>query len=192
MLLTMLREVYAARRLEPPEPVAPTLVAHGPGAARRLPRRPRPVAAGRAAARSPARRIAAGDRPPAACAPGRCARRATGAISGSPPARRVLDHRRRPAAGRAAGRGRLRLDARVRTVRRARSRIVVNCGGARDGVAQLPAGARRGLRTTAAHSTLILGRQQFDRDPRRRHARPRRHRGRAAPAGDARTAAGSR
>lgn len=36
-------------------------------------------------------------------------------------------------------------------------RIVVNCGGARSGLAQLPAELREGLRTTAAHSTLVLG-----------------------------------
>ena len=36
-------------------------------------------------------------------------------------------------------------------------RIVVNCGGARAGLAQLPAALVEGLRTTAAHSTLTLG-----------------------------------
>jgi len=36
-------------------------------------------------------------------------------------------------------------------------RIVVNCGGARAGVAPLPASLTEGLRTTAAHSTLVLG-----------------------------------
>jgi uncharacterized heparinase superfamily protein len=36
-------------------------------------------------------------------------------------------------------------------------RIIVNCGGARSGVAQLPAELTEGLRTTAAHSTLVLG-----------------------------------
>jgi len=36
-------------------------------------------------------------------------------------------------------------------------RIVVNCGGARTGIAQLPADLSEGLRTTAAHSTLVLG-----------------------------------
>ena len=36
-------------------------------------------------------------------------------------------------------------------------RIVVNCGGAREGVAPLPASLPEGLRTTAAHSTLVLG-----------------------------------
>jgi uncharacterized heparinase superfamily protein len=35
-------------------------------------------------------------------------------------------------------------------------RIVVNCGGARAGLAQLPASLAEGLRTTAAHSTLTL------------------------------------
>lgn len=38
-----------------------------------------------------------------------------------------------------------------------RSRIVVNCGGARAGSAQLPAALAEGLRTTAAHSTLTVG-----------------------------------
>ena len=37
------------------------------------------------------------------------------------------------------------------------SRIVVNCGGARSAVAQVPATLAEGLRTTAAHSTLVLG-----------------------------------
>ncbi|PCD04476.1 heparinase [Sphingomonas spermidinifaciens] len=37
------------------------------------------------------------------------------------------------------------------------SRIVVNCGGARSAVAQVPAALAEGLRTTAAHSTLVLG-----------------------------------
>lgn len=36
-------------------------------------------------------------------------------------------------------------------------RIVVNCGGARAHVAQLPAELAEGLRTTAAHSTLVVG-----------------------------------
>jgi len=36
-------------------------------------------------------------------------------------------------------------------------RLVVNCGGARAGLAQLPAQLAEGLRTTAAHSTLIVG-----------------------------------
>ena len=35
-------------------------------------------------------------------------------------------------------------------------RLVVNCGGARAGVAQLPPALAEGLRTTAAHSTLTL------------------------------------
>jgi uncharacterized heparinase superfamily protein len=35
-------------------------------------------------------------------------------------------------------------------------RIVVNCGGARAGVAQLPASLAEGLRSTAAHSTLTV------------------------------------
>lgn len=37
------------------------------------------------------------------------------------------------------------------------NRIVVNCGGARAGVVQLPPALAEGLRTTAAHSTLIVG-----------------------------------
>ncbi|WP_315762196.1 heparinase II/III family protein [Sphingomonas sp. Y38-1Y] len=37
------------------------------------------------------------------------------------------------------------------------SRIVVNCGGARSAVVQVPAALTEGLRTTAAHSTLVLG-----------------------------------
>ena len=37
------------------------------------------------------------------------------------------------------------------------SRIVVNCGGARAGIAQLPGALVEGLRTTAAHSTLVVG-----------------------------------
>lgn len=36
-------------------------------------------------------------------------------------------------------------------------RIVVNCGGARAGLRQLPAALTEALRTTAAHSTLVLG-----------------------------------
>lgn len=36
-------------------------------------------------------------------------------------------------------------------------RLVVNCGGARTAVVQLPAALADGLRTTAAHSTLIVG-----------------------------------
>jgi uncharacterized heparinase superfamily protein len=36
------------------------------------------------------------------------------------------------------------------------ARIVVNCGGARAGVAQLPAALAEGLRSTAAHSTLTI------------------------------------
>jgi uncharacterized heparinase superfamily protein len=36
-------------------------------------------------------------------------------------------------------------------------RLVVNCGGARSAVAQLPVALADGLRTTAAHSTLIVG-----------------------------------
>lgn len=36
-------------------------------------------------------------------------------------------------------------------------RLVVNCGGARAAVAQLPAALADGLRTTAAHSTLVVG-----------------------------------
>ncbi|CAN5822695.1 heparinase II/III family protein [soil metagenome] len=36
-------------------------------------------------------------------------------------------------------------------------RLIVNCGGARTAVAQLPAALADGLRTTAAHSTLIVG-----------------------------------
>jgi len=36
-------------------------------------------------------------------------------------------------------------------------RIIVNCGGARAGIAQLPAALAEGLRTTAAHSTLVVG-----------------------------------
>jgi len=35
-------------------------------------------------------------------------------------------------------------------------RIIVNCGGARAGLAQLPATLAEGLRSTAAHSTLIV------------------------------------
>ena len=37
------------------------------------------------------------------------------------------------------------------------SRLVVNCGGARASNAQLPAALTEALRTTAAHSTLVLG-----------------------------------
>jgi uncharacterized heparinase superfamily protein len=37
------------------------------------------------------------------------------------------------------------------------NRIVVNCGGARTGISQLPPALAEGLRTTAAHSTLIVG-----------------------------------
>jgi uncharacterized heparinase superfamily protein len=36
-------------------------------------------------------------------------------------------------------------------------RVVVNCGGARAAIAQIPATLADGLRTTAAHSTLIVG-----------------------------------
>ena len=37
------------------------------------------------------------------------------------------------------------------------NRIVVNCGGARAGIVQVPPALAEGLRTTAAHSTLIVG-----------------------------------
>lgn len=37
------------------------------------------------------------------------------------------------------------------------NRLVVNCGGARAALAQIPAALADGLRTTAAHSTLIVG-----------------------------------
>ena len=37
------------------------------------------------------------------------------------------------------------------------NRLIVNCGGARAAVAQIPAALADGLRTTAAHSTLIVG-----------------------------------
>lgn len=36
-------------------------------------------------------------------------------------------------------------------------RLIVNCGGARAGLAQIPAALAEGLRTTAAHSTLVVG-----------------------------------
>ncbi|MEX6820726.1 heparinase II/III family protein, partial [Pseudomonas aeruginosa] len=36
------------------------------------------------------------------------------------------------------------------------ARIVVNCGGARAGIAQLPPAMVEGLRSTAAHSTLTI------------------------------------
>jgi uncharacterized heparinase superfamily protein len=36
-------------------------------------------------------------------------------------------------------------------------RIIVNCGGARAGLRQLPPALVEGLRTTAAHSTLVVG-----------------------------------
>lgn len=36
-------------------------------------------------------------------------------------------------------------------------RLIVNCGGARTAIAQVPAALAEGLRTTAAHSTLTLG-----------------------------------
>lgn len=36
------------------------------------------------------------------------------------------------------------------------ARLIVNCGGARAGLAQLPAALAEGLRSTAAHSTLVL------------------------------------
>jgi uncharacterized heparinase superfamily protein len=37
------------------------------------------------------------------------------------------------------------------------NRVIVNCGGARAALAQLPAALAEGLRTTAAHSTLTVG-----------------------------------
>jgi uncharacterized heparinase superfamily protein len=37
------------------------------------------------------------------------------------------------------------------------TRLIVNCGGAREAVRQLPAAFAEGLRTTAAHSTLTVG-----------------------------------
>lgn len=37
------------------------------------------------------------------------------------------------------------------------ARLIVNCGGARAAVAQLPGTFAEGLRTTAAHSTLVVG-----------------------------------
>jgi uncharacterized heparinase superfamily protein len=59
-------------------------------------------------------------------------------------------------------------------------RIVVNCGGSRMAAASASGRAQRG----AAHHRGAFDpgdrRQQFDRDPCRRHARPRRRRGRAA------------
>jgi len=39
----------------------------------------------------------------------------------------------------------------------ASTRLIVNCGGARAALAQLPAPLAEGLRTTAAHSTLVVG-----------------------------------
>lgn len=36
-------------------------------------------------------------------------------------------------------------------------RLIVNCGGARSAIAQIPATLSEGLRTTAAHSTLVVG-----------------------------------
>ncbi|MBW8842851.1 MAG: heparinase II/III family protein [Sphingomonadales bacterium] len=36
-------------------------------------------------------------------------------------------------------------------------RLIVNCGGARAAIAQIPATLSEGLRTTAAHSTLVVG-----------------------------------
>ncbi|MDO7841552.1 heparinase II/III family protein [Sphingomonas immobilis] len=36
-------------------------------------------------------------------------------------------------------------------------RLIVNCGGARAGIVQIPAALSEGMRTTAAHSTLVVG-----------------------------------
>jgi uncharacterized heparinase superfamily protein len=36
-------------------------------------------------------------------------------------------------------------------------RLIVNCGGARTAIIQIPAALTEGLRTTAAHSTLVVG-----------------------------------
>ena len=133
--------------------------------------------AGRRAGRRPRRSTRSSRRP--ACAPARCARRATGAISGCAAGTAVLivDAAPPPVArlveggcastlafelsdGAAPHRRQLRRRARGRRAAAARR-------------------SREGLRTTAAHSTLVARRQQFDRDPCRRHARPRRRRGRA-------------
>ena len=111
--------------------------------------------AGRAAAPSRRRRIGAVDRRerrahPAAAAG---ARLGLSAGAGGPDG---ADHRRRPAAGRAAGRGAAAPRRWRSSFRDGAQRLVVNCGGARWRRGADPRCARAGLRTTAAHSTLVL------------------------------------
>ena len=154
MLLTSLREVYAARRLEPPASIATALAALVP----------------------PLLGVCHGDHDVGSWqggAPiGAAALERIVTASGvrTRPLRQARDWGyQRLAAGSAV----LILDAAPPPVARlveggcastlafefsdGPNRIVVNCGGARSGVVQLPPALVEGLRTTAAHSTLIVG-----------------------------------
>ncbi len=152
-LLTMLQETYAARRMELPEPVAATLT--------------RMVAA--------LLGVMHGDRALSSWqGGGPLAETEVAAVIGASgvrtrPLRQARDWGyQRLAAGTAV----LVVDAAPPPVARlveggcastlafefsdGPARIVVNCGGARAGVAQLPAALAEGLRSTAAHSTLTI------------------------------------
>ena len=154
MLLTLLREVYAARRLEPPEPLRSTLFAMVPALLG----------------------ISHGDR-------GLSSWQGGGPVAGETIAEIVTASgvRARPMRQtRDWGYQRLSaaqtvviVDAAPPPVARlveggcastlafemseGPQRIVVNCGGARSVGAHLPAALAEGLRTTAAHSTLVVG-----------------------------------
>lgn len=89
------------------------------------------------------------------CAPGRYAEPATGAIKGWRRRRRCWSWTPPPPIARAIEGGCASTTA--FEFSDGAQRIVVNCGGARATVAQVPASLAHGLRTTAAHSTLTLG-----------------------------------
>ncbi len=152
-LLTMLQETYAARRMELPEPVAATLT--------------RMVAA--------LLGVMHGDRALSSWQGGGplAETEVAAVIEASGVRTRPLRQARDWGYQRlAAGTGVLVVDAAPPPVARlveggcastlafefsdGPARIVVNCGGARAGVAQLPAALAEGLRSTAAHSTLTI------------------------------------
>ena len=150
------RACYRATRRDPPQAVetmlqllVPPLLAltHGDGGARQLAGR------GRGAGRARSPRWSR----PAACAPGRCATRASGATSASPRARRVLQFDAAPPPLAAPRAPRLRLDAGVRAVARRRSGWWSTAAARRSPAGQVPVRIEQGLRATAAHSTLVLG-----------------------------------
>ena len=153
-LLTMLRETYAARRLDLPEPAAAAL-------GRAVPALLGVVHADRGLASWQGGGPVGADEVAAVIA-------ATGIRTR--PLRQSRDWGyQRLAAGSAV----LIVDAAPPPVARAMhagcastlafelsdgpARLVVNCGGARAGLAGLPPALIQGLRTTAAHSTLVLG-----------------------------------